>query len=129
MGGQNLIGSELGEKLGLIRTQELLKARTIDGGQQWFTRAIDFGYSKTPEETLNIWDKEKILSDVVWAIRTHRPDIIINRFNHRTSGGTHGHHTSSAILSTEAFDLAGQSNKFTSQLKLVEPWAPKKSFL
>jgi LmbE family N-acetylglucosaminyl deacetylase len=127
-GGQNLIGSELGEKLGMIRTQELLKARTIDGGQQWFTRAIDFGYSKTPEETLNIWDKEEILSDVVWAIRTHRPDIIINRFNHRTSGGTHGHHTSSAILSTEAFDLAGQSNKFTSQLKLVEPWAPKRAF-
>jgi LmbE family N-acetylglucosaminyl deacetylase len=127
-GGQNLMGSELGEKLGMIRTQELLKARTIDGGQQWFSRAIDFGYSKTPEETLNIWDKEKILSDVVWAIRTHRPDIIINRFNHRTSGSTHGHHTSSAILSTEAFDLAGQSNKFTSQLELVEPWSPKRAF-
>ena len=127
-GGQNLIGSELGEKLGMIRTQELLKARTTDGGQQWFTRAIDFGYSKTPEETLDIWDKEKILSDIVWAIRTHRPDIIINRFNHRTSGATHGHHTSSAILSTEAFDLAGQDDKFTSQLEQVEAWSPKRAF-
>lgn len=127
-GGQNLIGSELSEKLGMIRTQELLKARSIDGGQQWFSRAIDFGYSKTPEETLDIWDKEKILSDVVWAIRKHRPDVIINRFDHRTSGDTHGHHTSSALLSTEAFELAGQKDKFTSQLKFVKPWSPKRAF-
>ncbi|MFO7745887.1 MAG: PIG-L family deacetylase [Psychroflexus sp.] len=127
-GGQNLIGSELSEKLGMIRTQELLKARNIDGGQQWFSRAIDFGYSKTPEETLEIWDKDKILSDVVWAIRKHRPDVIINRFDHRTAGNTHGHHTSSALLSTEAFELAGQKDKFTSQLEFVNPWSPKRAF-
>jgi len=127
-GGQNLIGPELGEKLGMIRTQELLKARTIDGGQQMFSRAIDFGYSKTPEETLNFWNKEKILSDVVWAIRKHRPDVIINRFDHRTSGTTHGHHTASALLSVEAFELAGDKTKFTSQLNLVDPWQPKRAF-
>lgn len=127
-GGQNLIGQELGEKLGLIRTQELLNARKIDGGKQWFSRAIDFGFSKTPEETLEIWDKEKILSDVVWAIRQHRPDVIINRFDHRTSGNTHGHHTSSAILSVEAFELAGKKDQFAAQLDLVKPWQPKRAF-
>ena len=103
-GGQNLIGSEIRELLGVIRTQELLAARRIDGGEQFFTRANDFGYSKHPEETLDIWDKEKVLSDVVWAIRTFKPDVIINRFNHRTPGTTHGHHTTSAMLSLEAFD-------------------------
>ena len=102
-GGQNLIGSEIRELLGVIRTQELLAARRIDGGEQFFTRANDFGYSKHPEETLDIWDKEKVLSDVVWAIRTFKPDVIINRFNHRTPGTTHGHHTTSAMLSLEAF--------------------------
>lgn len=127
-GGQNLIGSELSEKLGIIRTQELLNARKIDGGNQMFSRAIDFGFSKTPEETLEIWDKDKILSDVVWAIRTHRPDVIINRFDHRTSGTTHGHHTSSALLSVEAFGLAGDKNKYASQLEHVEPWSPKRAF-
>ena len=127
-GGQNLIGPELGTKLGLIRTQELLNARKIDGGHQWFTRAIDFGFSKTPEETLKVWDKDQILSDVVWAIRKHRPDVIINRFDHRTSGNTHGHHTSSALLSMEAFDLAADKQEFPSQLQHVKPWQPKRSF-
>ena len=127
-GGQNLIGPELGTKLGLIRTQELLNARKIDGGHQWFTRAIDFGFSKTPEETLQVWDKDQILSDVVWAIRKHRPDVIINRFDHRTSGNTHGHHTSSALLSMEAFDLAADKQEFPSQLQHVKPWQPKRSF-
>ncbi|MBZ9651129.1 PIG-L family deacetylase [Psychroflexus montanilacus] len=127
-GGQNLIGSELSEKLGMIRSQELLNARKIDGGNQFFSRAIDFGFSKTPEETLKIWDKEKILSDVVWAIRKHRPDVIINRFDHRTAGSTHGHHTSSAILSVEAFEMAGDEDKFSSQLDLVKPWQPKRAF-
>jgi LmbE family N-acetylglucosaminyl deacetylase len=127
-GGQNLIGAELGAKLGLIRTQELLNARKIDGGHQWFTRAIDFGFSKTPEETLQVWDKDQILSDVVWAIRKHRPDVIINRFDHRTSGNTHGHHTSSALLSMEAFDLAADKQEFPSQLQHVKPWQPKRSF-
>ena len=112
-GGQNLIGPEIRELLGVIRTQELLAARRVDGGEQFFTRANDFGFSKHPKETLKIWDKEKVLSDVVWAIRTFKPDVIINRFNHRTPGTTHGHHTSSAMLSIEAFDLVSDATKFT----------------
>lgn len=127
-GGQNLIGPEIRELLGVIRTQELLAARGIDDGEQIFTRANDFGYSKHPDETLKIWDKEKVLSDVVWAIRTFKPDVIINRFNHRTPGTTHGHHTSSAMLSVEAFDIAKDSSKFTSQLKYTNVWQPKRLF-
>lgn len=127
-GGQNLIGPEIRELLGVIRTQELLAARGIDEGEQIFTRANDFGYSKHPDETLKIWDKEKVLSDVVWAIRTFKPDVIINRFNHRTPGTTHGHHTSSAMLSVEAFDIAKDSSKFTSQLKYTNVWQPKRLF-
>jgi len=127
-GGQNLIGPEIRELLGVIRTQELLAARRIDGGTQFFTRANDFGYSKHPEETLKIWNKEKVLSDVVWAIRTYKPDIIINRFDHRTPGTTHGHHTSSAMLSFEAFDLAADASKFTDQLKTTSVWQPQRLF-
>ena len=127
-GGQNLIGSEIRELLGVIRTQELLAARRIDGGEQFFTRANDFGYSKHPEETLDIWDKEKVLSDVVWAIRTFKPDVIINRFNHRTPGTTHGHHTTSAMLSLEAFDLVGDAKFFSDQLKYTDIWQPKRVY-
>lgn len=127
-GGQNLIGPEIRELLGVIRTQELLAARGIDGGEQFFTRANDFGYSKHPEETLKIWNKEAVLSDVVWAIRRYKPDVIINRFNHRTPGTTHGHHTASAMLSFEAFDLAGDKTQFSEQLKLTETWSPKRLF-
>ena len=127
-GGQNLIGPEIRELLGVIRTQELLAARNVDGGEQLFTRANDFGYSKHPDETLKIWDKEKVLSDVVWAIRTFKPDVIINRFNHRTPGSTHGHHTSSAILSVEAFDKVGDSTQFVDQLKHTKTWQPKRLF-
>ncbi len=127
-GGQNLIGPEIRELLGVIRTKELLAARNVDGGEQLFTRANDFGYSKHPEETLEIWDKEKVLSDVVWAIRKFKPDVIINRFNHRTPGTTHGHHTSSAMLSVEAFDLANDKTKYTSQLNYVDAWQPKRLF-
>lgn len=127
-GGQNLIGPEISELLGVIRTQELLAARNIDGGEQFFTRANDFGYSKNPDETLEIWEKEKVLSDVVWAIRTFKPDVIINRFNHKTPGSTHGHHTTSAMLSVEAFDLAANENQFEDQLKFTETWQPKRLF-
>ena len=127
-GGQNLIGPEIRELLGVIRTQELLAARNIDGGSQFFTRANDFGYSKHPDETLKIWNKEKVLSDVVWAIRTYKPDIIINRFDHRTPGTTHGHHTSSAILSFEAFDLAADASKYANQLKATTVWQPQRLF-
>jgi LmbE family N-acetylglucosaminyl deacetylase len=127
-GGQNLIGPEIRELLGVIRTQELLAARRIDGGQQFFTRANDFGYSKHPDETLEIWNKEKVMSDVVWAIRTFKPDVIINRFNHRTPGSTHGHHTASAMLSVAAFDLVGDKNQFKEQLEFTETWQPKRLF-
>ena len=127
-GGQNLIGPEIRELLGVIRTQELLAARKIDGGEQLFTRANDFGYSKHPDETLEIWNKNEVLSDVVWAIRTFKPDVIINRFNHRTPGTTHGHHTSSAMLSVEAFDLSNDENQFADQLEYTNTWQPKRLF-
>ena len=127
-GGQNLIGPEIRELLGVIRTQELLAARSIDGGEQLFTRANDFGYSKHPKETLEIWEQEKVLSDVVWAIRNFKPDVIINRFNHRTPGTTHGHHTTSAMLSVAAFDKVGDKNQFPEQLKYTETWQPKRLF-
>ena len=127
-GGQNLVGSELRELLGLIRTQELIEARKIDGGEQLFSRANDFGYSKTPDETLQIWDKDQVLSDVVWAIRKFQPDVIINRFDHRSPGTTHGHHTASAMLSVEAFDKANDPSVFPEQLKLTALWQPKRLF-
>ena len=127
-GGQNLIGTELREGLGLIRTQELLEARKIDGGQQFFTTANDFGYSKHPDETLSIWDKEELLAQIVYRIRAFKPDLIINRFNHRTPGSTHGHHTSSAMLSEEAFHLANEPTAFPEQLDRVSLWQPKRQF-
>ena len=127
-GGQNLIGPELRELVGGSRTQELIEARKIDGGEQLFTRANDFGYSKNPEETLRIWNKEQVLSDVIWAIRKFQPDVIINRFDHRSAGTTHGHHTASALLSVESFDLANNPEYFPNQLDVVQPWQPKRMF-
>ena len=126
-GGQNLVGPEIRELLGVIRTQELLAARRIDGGQQFFTRANDFGYSKHPDETLEIWNKEEVLKDVVAVIRKFKPDIIINRFNHRTPGTTHGHHTSSAVLSVEAYDLASDAT-YKTHLKNDATWSPTRLF-
>lgn len=126
-GGQNLIGSEQGDQLGLIRTNELLEARKIDGAEQFFTRAIDFGYSKSPEETFTIWDKQKLLFDVVWVIRKFKPDLIITRFPSDGNGG-HGHHTASAILAEEAFNMAGDPTKYSEQLKYVDPWQPKRLY-
>ncbi|HUC80015.1 MAG TPA: PIG-L family deacetylase [Flavisolibacter sp.] len=120
-GGQNLIGEEQGIELGLIRTQELLAARRIDGAEQFFTRAYDFGFSKTPQETFSKWDKEKILSDVVWVIRKFQPDVIITRFPTTGEGG-HGHHTASAMLGVEAFTAAADPKRFPEQLKFVQPW-------
>ena len=127
-GGPNLIGSEIRELLGVIRTQELLTARAIDGGEQFFTRANDFGYSKHPDETLEIWNKNEVLSDVVLAIRKFQPDIIINRFDHRRAGRTHGHHTSSAMLSIEAFELTNSKTAYPEQLEYLDTWQPKRIF-
>ena len=122
-GGQNLIGAEQGIELGLIRRQELLMARKVDGAEQYFTRALDFGYSKSPEETLAKWNKDSILFDMVWVIRKFRPEIIITRFSSDGSGG-HGHHTTSAILAEIAYDMAGDSTAFPEQLKFLAPWKP-----
>jgi len=127
-GGQNLIGAELREMLGVLRTQELLAARRIDGGEQIFSRANDFGFSKEPNETFSIWDKNEVLSDVVLAIRKFQPDVIINRFDHRSPGTTHGHHTASAMLSMEAFDLSNNKKSFPDQLSYLETWQPKRIF-
>ena len=124
-GGQNLIGDEQGVDLGLIRTQELLAARRIDGAEQFFSRAFDFGFSKSPEEALRLWGHDKILSDVVWVIRKFRPDVIITRFPTTGEGG-HGHHTASAILAAEAFDAAADPTKFPEQLKYVSVWQAKR---
>jgi len=120
-GGQNLIGPEQGAELGLLRTQELLAARRIDGAEQYFTRAVDFGYSKTAEESLAIWGKEGVLGDMVWAIRKFRPDVIITRFAAEGSGG-HGHHTASGMLIKEAFAAAADPNRFPEQLKYAPVW-------
>lgn len=124
-GGQNLIGPEIRELLGVIRTNELLQARLVDGGEQFFTRANDFGYSKHPDETLELWHKEEVLSDVVKVLRTFRPDVIINRFDANSAGKTHGHHTSSAMLSLEAFDLAADKAYANSE---ELPWQAKRLF-
>ncbi|HEX5228920.1 MAG TPA: PIG-L family deacetylase [Bryobacteraceae bacterium] len=120
-GGQNLIGAEQGDALGIIRTQELLAARRIDGAEQFFTRAIDFGFTKTPQEALEKWGHDKILSDVVWVIRRFRPDVIILRFSGTPRDG-HGQHQASAILGREAFAAAADPKKFPEQLQWVEPW-------
>lgn len=124
-GGQNLIGNEQAELLGLIRTQELLAARRIDGAEQFFTRANDFGFSKTADESFKIWGKEQILADVVWVIRKFQPDVIITRFPEDSRAG-HGHHAGSAILAREAFAAAADAKRFPEQLKYVKTWQAKR---
>lgn len=127
-GGQNLIGAEIRELLGVIRTEELFEARKVDGGYQFFSRANDFGYSKHPDETFEIWNKEEVLNDLIYVIRKFKPDVIINRFDHRTSGNTHGHHTASAMLSVEAFDKVNDPTVFPEHLQNLEVWQPKRMF-
>ena len=122
-GGQNVLGSEFGSEIGVIRTQELLAARRIDGGRQFFSRAVDFGFSKDYLETLKIWDRQQVLSDMVRVIRQFRPDILITRFS-PVPGGTHGHHTASTVLALEAFHLAGNPKAFPEQQ--LKPWQPKR---
>jgi LmbE family N-acetylglucosaminyl deacetylase len=126
-GGQNLIGPEIGERLGIIRSQELLAARRIDGGRQFFTRAIDFGFSKSPDETLRIWDKDAVLADTVRVFRLFQPDVVITRFP-ATVRPTHGHHTASAILAREAFAAAGDPKRFPEQIKAIGLWKPGRIF-
>lgn len=126
-GGQNLIGPEIRDLLGLIRTQELLAARRIDGGQQFFTRAIDFGYSKSSDEAFTIWGKNEILSDVVKVYRQYQPDVIITRFPPEGGGG-HGHHTASAILAGEAFEIAAKTDAFPEQVKELGTWQVKRVY-
>ncbi|HUP46807.1 MAG TPA: PIG-L family deacetylase [Thermoanaerobaculia bacterium] len=126
-GGQNLIGGEKGALLGVLRTQELLEAREIDDAEQFFTRAIDFGYSKTAEETLRVWDRGAVLGDVVWVIRKFRPDVIVTRFPATGEGG-HGQHTASTILAEEAFRAAGDPARFSEQLRHVTTWQPRRIF-
>ncbi len=123
-GGQNVIGPEFFEELGVIRTQELLAAHRLDGGRQFFTRAVDFGFSKNSAETLRIWDRKAVVSDIVRVIRTFRPDLIITRFS--PQGGGHGHHTASAILAVEAFKLAGDPTAFPDQIGELAAWQPKR---
>jgi LmbE family N-acetylglucosaminyl deacetylase len=126
-GGQNLIGPEKGAEIGIIRTQELMAARRNDGAEQFFSRAIDFGYSKTAEETLSLWGKEAVLSDIVWVIRTFRPDVIIARSLGEGPRG-HGHHAASGELTEEAFLAAADPEKFPEQLQYVKPWQARRLF-
>jgi len=121
-GGQNLIGPELGDGLAAIRTQELLAARRLDGAEQFFTSAVDFGFSKTAEESLRLWHHDVVLGDVVRTIRTFRPDVILTRFPPDARAG-HGHHTASATLAIEAFRAAADPTRLPEQLKAgLRPW-------
>ncbi|PWS26847.1 PIG-L family deacetylase [Pedobacter yonginense] len=124
-GGQNLLGTEQGAALGLIRTHELLEARKLDGAQQFFTRAIDFGFSKNTNDTFKQWDADSITADVVWAIRKFKPDVIICRFP-PTSAAGHGQHAASAVVAEMAFKAAGDKSRFPNQLKYVSVWQPKR---
>lgn len=124
-GGQNLIGSEQGPALGLIRTYELLEARKVDGAKQFFSTAIDFGFSKNPDDTFKQWNADNITADIVWVIRNFRPDIIITRFPPTAAAG-HGQHWSSAILAEEAFKAAADKNRYPEQLKKVDVWQAKR---
>src|SRR5208282_5051247 len=124
-GGQNVLGPELGPELGVLRTEELLAARRVDGGRQFFSRALDFGFSKDYRQTMKVWDKQQVLSDIVRVIRTFRPDVIVTRFS-TLPGNTHGHHTASAILAQEAFKLSGDPKAFADQLTDLTPWQAKR---
>ncbi|MDM1556014.1 MULTISPECIES: PIG-L family deacetylase [Chryseobacterium] len=124
-GGQNLLGTEQGAALGLIRTHELLEARKLDGAQQFFTRAIDFGFSKNTTDTFKQWNADNITADVVWVIRQFRPDVIICRFPPNAAAG-HGQHAASAVVAEKAFKLAGDKTAFPDQLKYVNIWQPKR---
>ena len=124
-GGQNLLGSEQGDALGVLRTEELLNARRIDGAEQFFSRAVDFGFSKSPKEAIAKWGHDAILSDIVWVIRRFQPDVIILRFSGTPMDG-HGHHQASAILGKEAYEISGDPTRFPEQLQSVKPWKARR---
>ncbi len=121
-GGQNLIGNELSEELGVLRTQELLAARSHDGAKQFFSRAVDFGYSKSAKESFELWGKEQLLADLVLMIRKFRPDVIVTRFPPDKRAG-HGHHTASALLAIEAFEKAADKNYEKEQVAQYGVWS------
>src|ERR1019366_3295035 len=125
-GGQNLLGNDLGEALGAIRTEELLAARRLDGGRQYFTRAYDFGFSKSAEETFKHWDRDSLLGDVVTVVRAFRPHVIVAVFSGTPADG-HGHHQVSGILAREAYDVAGDTIRFPAS-KYGRPWEPLKFY-
>ena len=120
-GGQNILGPETGNALGVLRTQELLASRRVDGAEQFFTRALDYGFSKSGDEALAFWGHDRALADVVWVIRRFRPDVVVSRFG-TDAGGGHGHHTASAVLAGEAFRAAADSTRFPEQLRHVTTW-------
>lgn len=127
-GGQNLIGPELWDGLGIIRTGELEAARRLDGGRQYFTRAFDFGFSKRADEALELWHEEELLADVVWVIRKFRPQVILSVFTGTPQDG-HGHHHAAGIVARQAFEAAGDPMRFPEQFALgVEPWTPLKLY-
>ncbi|MEZ0538565.1 PIG-L family deacetylase [Fibrella arboris] len=126
-GGQNLIGAEQGEYIGVIRTQELLAARRIDGPEQLFSRAYDFGFSKSTDEAVKVWGRDQVLSDIVYLIRKFQPDVIITRFPPDSRAG-HGHHSASGFLAEEAFKLSNDPTVYPEQLKLVKPWQARRLF-
>src|SRR5450432_4046251 len=127
-GGQNLIGDEQGIELGLIRTQELLAARRVAGAEQFFSRAYDFGFSKTTAESLKFWDQQKMLADVVWIIRKFQPDIIITRFPEDKRAG-HGQHSASSVLAHLAYSAAADPKQFPEQFTFgVGPWQARRLF-
>ena len=127
-GGQNLLGPELWDGLGIIRTGELEAARHLDGGRQFFTRAFDYGFSKSAEEAFRFWPREELIGDVVWVIRTFRPQVVIAVFSGTPQDG-HGHHQAAGVVAREAFDAAGDPTRFPEQLtRGVEPWAPTKLY-
>lgn len=124
-GGQNILGSEQGDALGLIRTHELMEARKLDGAEQYFTRAIDFGFSKTFDETFKHWNEDTLTSDAVWVMRQFRPDVVICRFPPNSQAG-HGQHAASAIIAANAFKAAGDETKYSYQLGYYKAWQPKR---
>ncbi len=127
-GGQNLLGGELDEGLGILRTGELLAARALDGGRQYFTRAFDFGYSKNADETLRFWPREEILSDVMWVVRTFRPHVIVSVFSGTERDG-HGQHQMAGMMAREAFRAAGDPHAFPRQLhEGAVLWRPAKLY-